>query len=117
VFQLPRIPVVIIAAIGIAPLVTGWAAIKWLAVLFKRPVPSIPALAVDVEQTLALSKLVEEVCAVVETADPDSIVLSAEPGFFVTQSTLKTLDEKTCSGRILSMGAPLLYELDAGELK
>lgn len=117
VSQLPRVPVVVIAAIGIAPLVTGWAAIKGLAILFKRPVPTILALAVDAEQTPALRELVGDVCTEVGTDFPDGIVLSAEPGFFVTQSTLKTLDEKTCSGRILSIGAPLLYELDGGELK
>jgi Zn-dependent protease with chaperone function len=117
VFQLPRVPVVLILAIGLAPLVTGWAAIKGLAILFKRPVPAIPALSVDTEQTPTLRRVVGEVCTEVQTDAPDSIVLSAEPGFFVTQSTLKTLDEKTCSGRILSIGAPLLYELDGGELK
>lgn len=117
VFQLPRVPVILIAAIGIAPLVTGWAAIKGLAILFKQPVPTIPAVAIDTEKTPALHELVEEVCTEVGTDAPDSVVLSAEPGFFVTQSTLKTMDEKTCSGRILSVGAPLLYELDSGELK
>ena len=47
---------------------------------------------------------------------PDSVLVCAEPGAFVTQTTLKTLDERTVTGRILGVGGSLFYELEAQEL-
>ena len=117
VLELPRVPVALIVGIGLAPLVSGWAAIKGLVVVFKPAAAEVAGLPVDLGQAPTFKALVQEVCRRVGTAFPDRVLIVTAPSFFVSQSSLKTLDGGTHSGRILAVGAPLLYELDGLELK
>ena len=117
VLQLPRVPVALIAAIGLAPLVSGWAAVRGLVILLRNPPAPVFALPVDLAQTPALGGLVGEVCRRLGTSSPDRIILHGEPQFFVTQARLRTLDGAACSGRVLAIGAPLLPEMEADELQ
>ena len=115
--QLERVPLVIIIGVGLAPLFSGIAAVRGLIVAFRRPVSAVPALSVPKELSGSLDRVVTEVCEAVGAAYPDHVILHAEPTFFVTQTRAITLDEQTHKGRILAIGAPLLYSLGTGELK
>jgi Zn-dependent protease with chaperone function len=117
VLELPRVPVALIAGIGLAPLVSVWAAIKGLMVVFRPPAGEVVGLSVDLGLAPTFKALVQEVCRRVGTVFPEKLLIVTEPSFFVTQSSLKTLDGGTHFGRILAVGAPLLYELESLELK
>lgn len=115
--QIGRVPLVIIVGVGLAPLFSGIAAVRGIIVAFRRPVSAVPALPVARGLSGSLERVVGEVCKAVGAAYPGVILLHAEPTFFVTQTTALTLDERTHGGRILAIGAPLLYSLGTGELK
>ncbi len=115
-FQIPRIPVVLIAAGFFAPLLAVWA--NFVAVRsIVRPEPA-KTLSVELasHEHPQIRQLVDGVAADVGTQKADHIILNAEPGFFVTQGRIETMDG-VISGRILSLGLPSLKGLTEGELK
>lgn len=114
--ELPRIPVVLIAAAALAPLVALWAALRAVgAILWPRP-PFQPAHRLDMATHPRLQTMIDEVCSAVKTRQPDHVLLHAEPTFFVTQQKMQTFDA-VIRGRALALGMPLLPHLSSQELK
>ncbi len=113
---IPRIPVVLIAAGFFAPVLAVWA--NFVAVRsIVRPAPG-KTLSVELasDEHPQVRRLVDEVAADVGTQTADHIILNAEPGFFVAQGRIETLDG-VVAGRILSLGLPSLKGLTSGELR
>jgi Zn-dependent protease with chaperone function len=114
--QLPRIPIVILAAAGIAPLAALWATVTAIGAIV-RPKPwSHPAIIIRSEAYPELREIIDEVAGKMGTRSPDHLILHFEPVFFVAQARMKLMDGEV-SGRILAMGMPLLKELSLPELK
>ena len=115
-FELPRIPVVLLVAAFLAPVIAGWASLRSiLAIFFPKP-PFQPATDIELAATPLLHAAIDEVCTRVDTRRPDHVILHAEPTFFVTQQKLQTFDG-VVSGRTLALGMPLLLHLTNVETK
>lgn len=116
VLQLPRIPIVVLVALGVAPLIGIWISLKALWATF-LPKPHFDS---TVKLTdpgkYKLFRIVEEVCKTVGTRMPSNILLHSEPTFYVTNAKVQTYDG-VVSGRTMAIGIPLLSELELQELK
>jgi Zn-dependent protease with chaperone function len=115
-FQLPRVPVFLIIAFAFAPLLSFWASIKSLIIIFKPNIGFQPAVLLKINETTKLDKIICEVCEKIKSKKPDYIILHSEPTFFVMQGRLEVFGSKI-KGRILAIGAPLLKHLKTNELK
>lgn len=126
-FELPRIPTVVLIAAFLAPLVAAWASLRALWVIFFPKPPFQPAVELDLTAHPVTRATIDEVCAAVGTRAPDHIILHAEPTFFVTQQKLRVFAaepapaggraEVVLKGRTLAIGMPLLPLLSAQETK
>lgn len=114
--QLPRVPVVLIAAGFLAPLAAVWASVKAVKNIFFPKPASALALIIQREQFPRLDGMIREVAARVGTKEPDHVILNAQTGFFVTQGALDC-SGKVIKGRILSLGLPSLRNLSGLQLK
>ena len=114
--ELPRIPIVLLVAAGIAPLAAIWSTGTALKSLLWPEAVHHPAVTIGVPERARLEALVDEVAGRLETEPPEHFLLSFEPVFFVTQSRIASFDG-TVSGRILTLGAPLMKRLTTSELK
>ncbi len=114
--ELPRIPVIILAAIAFAPLVSAWASFRAVkAVFFNKPSRQT-AVVVDYHTKTKLIEAIQDVCWKVGTKLPDAVILHAAPTFFVTEGSVATLNG-VVHKRILAIGAPLLPQLALAEFK
>lgn len=116
VLQLPRIPIFILVALGLAPLVSLWAAFRAIKVIFFSPPQFQTAVNVSLADKPKLKQTIEEVCRKVGTKIPDNLILHADATFFVTEGKLRTIDGVT-QNRTLAIGAPLLKHLSLNEFK
>ncbi len=115
IFKLPRIPVVVIIAGVLAPLVGLWAGIRALWVMFSPPLQFEPGTIMELSKCPTLKTIIDNVCKKVRTRKPSVVVLHSEPTFFVMQGKLSTFD-RIAKGRILTIGLPVLKELNIPEL-
>jgi Zn-dependent protease with chaperone function len=116
VFQLPRIPIFIIIASFLAPLVAGWATLRALWVMFFPEISFQPATLLNTSNYPSLNSIIDEVCKRIKTKKPTAVILHAEPTFFVMSGKLDTFSGAV-KGRILALGMPLLKELDSLEIR
>lgn len=116
VIQMERIPVAIIIALVLAPIVAIWASLKAVWVIFFHKPDSQNAIKIDNSKSEILNSAINEVCTKVKTKKPDVVLLHAEPTFFVMQGKISSYDG-IVKGRILAIGAPLLYQLKYNEFK
>lgn len=126
-FELPRIPSIVLIAAFLAPLVAAWASLRALWVIFFPKPPFQPAVELDLAEHPVTGATIAEVCTAVGTRAPDHVILHAEPTFFVTQQKLRIFAAKPSSagggtesilkGRTLAIGMPLLPLLSAKETK
>ncbi|MBM3252790.1 MAG: hypothetical protein FJZ16_00865 [Candidatus Omnitrophica bacterium] len=115
ILQLPRIPIVVIIAAVLAPVIGLWAGIRALWVMFFPPLQFEPATILDMSKYPTLRKIIDNVCSKIRTQKPSVVVLHSEPTFFVMQGKLSTF-EGIVKGRILAIGLPVLKELNCPEL-
>jgi len=113
--HLPRIPVVVIVAGVLAPLVGFWAGIRALWVMFFPPLDFQPATILDLNKYPTLKSVINNVCAKIKTRKPSVVLLHSEPTFFVMQGKVNSFDG-IVKGRILAIGMPLLKEMTSLEL-
>jgi len=116
VLQLPRIPIFILVALGIAPLVSLWAAFRAIKAMFFSKPSFQSAVKLNLSEKPHLRAVIAEVCATVKTKFPDTVILHVEPTFFVTEGGLKCLDG-LIKGRTLAIGAPLIRNLQLNEFR
>ena len=116
VLQFPRIPIFILVAIGLAPLVSLWAAFRAIKAVFFSPPQFQASVNINLSNKPKLAGLIKQVCTKVNTKSPDNVILHSEPTFFVTEGGIKSLDG-FLKGRTLAIGAPLLRHLDLDELR
>ncbi len=115
VFQLPRIPIFIIIAGVVAPLISLYASFKALGAII-WPKPSFhPSVILDMNKCVTLKNEIKSVCDGIKTKMPDVVLLHAEPTFFVMQGKINTFDG-SAKGRILTMGMPLVNALSSNEV-
>ena len=115
VMKLPRIPVAVIIAGFLAPLIGIWAGIRALWTMFFPSPQFEPATILDISKFPVLKKTIDNVCQKVKTRRPSVVILHSEPTFFVLQGKLNTFDG-VVKGRILAIGLPILRELKYSEL-
>lgn len=116
VLQLPRIPVFILIAIGVAPLVSLWAAFRAIKAMFFSKPEFQTAVVLKISEKPKLYEAIKEVCAKVKTKIPDTVIFHIEPTFFVTEGKLRTLDGLV-KNRTLAISAPLVRQLTINEFK
>jgi len=116
VLQLPRIPIFILVALGVAPLVSLWAAFRAIKAMFFSKPNFQSAVKLNLSEKPHLRAVIAEVCATVKTKFPDTVILHVEPTFFVTEGGLKCLDG-LIKGRTLAIGAPLIRNLQLNEFR
>lgn len=116
VLQLPRIPVFILIAIGVAPLVSLWAAFRAIKAMFFSKPEFQAAIVLKVSEKPKLYAAIKEVCAKVKTKIPDTVIFHIEPTFFVTEGKLSTINGLV-KKRTLAIGAPLVRQLTIDEFK
>lgn len=116
VLQLPRVPVVVLVAIGSAPLVSLWIAFQAIRAVFFSNAEFQPVVRIDLSKNQRLRAVIQEVCSKINTRMPDVTLLHVNPTFFVADRKLETFDGLV-NGRILTLGAPLMRHLSLDELK
>ena len=95
---------------GIGAILKGIIQVIW------RKEPSQPAIKINLKDEPELNKFLTELCLLMGTKKPKSIILHAEPTFFVTNSRVNALNGKT-RGRVLAIGLPLLPVLTVNEFR
>jgi Zn-dependent protease with chaperone function len=116
VLQLPRIPIFILVAIGVAPLVSLWAMFRAIKAMFFSKPEFQAAVTIKIADKPKLNEAIKEVCSKVKTQFPDTIIFHIEPTFFVTEGKLRTIDG-IVNNRTLAIGAPLMRRLTINEFK
>jgi Zn-dependent protease with chaperone function len=115
-FQLPRIPVFLIAAAAILPFAALWAAVKAMIAIAGGRADSQAAAELPRSGQPELYAMADEVAAMVGSKPADRIILHVFPTFFVTQGKVSLLDGAV-SGRILALGMPLAGRLGPREFR
>jgi len=102
--------------IGFGAIIAAYACLRgvWMT-LFRRPRFEL-ALRVDLNQEPKLDSFILDVCNSLKTSTPDSVILHAEPTFFVQSGRLKVLNAEV-KGRVLAISLPLLSGLSLNELR
>jgi Zn-dependent protease with chaperone function len=114
--ELPQVPVFLLFAALLAPLVAVWAALRALGAIL-RPRPAFqPAHQLELRTHPQTSRMIKEVCTAVGTRQPQQVLVHAEPTFFVTEQKLQTFDGPV-KGRTLALGLPILPHLTDQEFK
>jgi Zn-dependent protease with chaperone function len=75
-----------------------------------------PAVKVNLKEEPELANFITELCSIVGTKKPKTIILHAQPTFYVSSKSIGTLNGKT-HGRVLAIGFPLLSVLSKNELR
>jgi Zn-dependent protease with chaperone function len=114
--QADSVPYALIFAVAIAPLIGIYASIRSIALMFFHKPHWESAKSLDVSKYPKLKEAINEVCQKVKTKPPTTVLLHAEPTFFVTQGKIETFDG-IVGGRVLAIGSPMLSELNDVELK
>ncbi|MEN6415652.1 MAG: M48 family metalloprotease [Armatimonadota bacterium] len=73
-----------------------------------------PAVRIPVSSELELSRFVTSICNTVGSLPPNSILIHAEPTFYVTHGKIDVLNGRA-NGRILALGLPLMSALTKSE--
>jgi Zn-dependent protease with chaperone function len=115
-FQLPRIPVFLVAAAAILPFAALWAAVKAMLAIIGGRRDAQTAAGIERTSQPGLYAIADEVAALVGAKSPDRIILHVFPTFFVTQGRVSLLDG-AASGRILALGMPLAGSLSPREFR
>jgi len=116
VLELPMIPVIVLLAVGIAPLICFGVAIRALWSMFISKPHFQPAVKINIQSCPNLKRIIYDVASKVKTKKPDAVILHAEPTFFVLQGKMGTFDG-IVRGRVLAIGLPLLRELETLEFQ
>ena len=110
-----RVPVGVIILLGLGILYTILAVIYALikSIIIKPQFK--PALLIK-HKEIELLEFVKGICDRMGTEPPSSIMISADPEFFVTQSKIRCLNGVS-SGRALAIGLPILGSLTINEFR
>ena len=115
-FQLPRAPIILLIAGGLAPL----AALYGSFIALKNILKPFPMRVVGVElsedNANEITAIINDVAEKLKTRKPDYVVLNAQPGFFVTQGKV-LVEGRALNGRILSIGLPDLMKMNEAEFR
>jgi Zn-dependent protease with chaperone function len=114
-FKLSQIPMLIIIASFLAPIVAIWATFRSIWMMFFPNTAFQSAVTLKNQTYPGLYTIIDDVCRRVKTKKPTAIILLAEPNFFVMKGKLATFDG-VVKGRILALGMPLLKELNSLEI-
>ena len=113
--DLDRVPVILLLAAILAPLLAAVSSVLAIAsVLRPRPVRQVGR-SINLDSHPTLRRLLGEVGTRVGSDLPDHVVIAAEPVFFVTQGKVAVQDG-TLKGRTLVIGLPLLKIMTTDEL-
>ncbi|MCK4459006.1 MAG: hypothetical protein KAU52_04700, partial [Methanosarcinales archaeon] len=88
VLELPMIPVIVLLAVGIAPLIGFGVAIRALWSMFISKPHFQPAVKINIQSCPNLKRIIYDVASKVKTKKPDAVILHAEPTFFVLQGKI-----------------------------
>jgi Zn-dependent protease with chaperone function len=113
--ELPRVPAFVLVAMLVAPVLAVWAAARAIGRVLASSAGMQQAVIIPFKDRPDLRALVSDVCRRVGSRMPENVLLQAGPVFYVTQARMKTFDG-IVTGRTLALGAPILHQLDAGEL-
>lgn len=110
--RLMMIPLLMVigALLGIFAVLKGIVATIWRKPSFE------PALILDFRKEPQLGTFIAGLCSRVGTRIPGTVILHAEPTFFVTQGAMQVFGG-VVKGRILGIGLPLLAALSQNELR
>ena len=102
--------------IGWGAIIAAYACLRGIWVtLFHKPRFEL-AVELDLRNEDKLRSFITEVCESLQTSMPDSVILHAEPTFFVQNGKLKVLNSMV-NGKVLAIGLPLLSGLSVNELR
>ncbi len=113
---LHRIPIGILFLLGLGILIGIAAVLKGIfQSLWTKP-RFEPAILIDLNKEPLLTSFIKNLCGLMGTKPPNSVILHSEPSFFVQQGKLNIINGKA-KGRVLSIGLPLLGSLTINELR
>lgn len=107
---------VIIILFGIGGLIGFFATLRGLIAIFIRPKGYHPAYRISTSSETELNRFIMDICLKVGAKPPNTVLMLAEPGAFVSDSEMRVMNGVT-TGRILAIGLPLLYVLSKNELR
>lgn len=113
---LPHVPVFFLITLVIAPcasFIAGLRACK--AVFFQRPLFQ-HAICLPYARIPRVADCVRAVCTSLDVRMPDTVILHAQPVFFVTEEKIETFDG-SITGRTLAIGFPLVRSLPMQEVQ
>lgn len=113
---LHRIPVGILFLLGIGILIGIFAVLKGIIQSMWRKPRFEPAILIDINKEPSLNSFIKNLCDLMGTKLPNSIILHSEPTFFVQQGKLDVFNGKA-KERVLAIGLPLLSSLTINELR
>ncbi|MFD3000401.1 RDD family protein [Pontibacter toksunensis] len=85
--------------------------------VFSTKTPKEIGLLVSLDEEYELKLFLVNLCNLLNTRLPNSIVLHAEPTLYVVQGKIKLMNGKLAKGRILVIGVPLLHYLTVDQLR
>ena len=94
-----------------------YATIRSIFVPFFLNPPFESGILINLNQEQDFSLFITELCKSMVTRLPDSIVISADPVFYVQQGKLKLPFDEQGKGRVLVLGLPLLKCINLSQLK
>ncbi len=114
-----RIPLVSIFAFAAAialPFASLWSLLKSLYAVAYGKATLQPAIELERCAAPDFHSIIDEVARLIGVAPPDTVILHAEPNFFVSQGRIKLLEGKA-SGRTLAIGMSLIETLGGREFR
>jgi Zn-dependent protease with chaperone function len=102
--------------VGFGALIATYACLRGIWKSFFRNPRFELALPVDLRKETKLRAFINSVCRALGTQPPDSVILHAQPNFFVQNGKLQTLNG-IVKGKILALGLPVLTGLFVNELR
>lgn len=112
--ELEMVPVVLLVAAGLAPILGAIVSFMAVRVLLRRAVQPAQGIRLDMAAHPVMAGVLSEMCARIGTRPPDHVMLLAAPNCWVTQGTVQGLDG-SIAGRTLALGLPLVKALGPAE--
>ncbi len=110
------VPTAVLLVIGLGLLAGIILALAGIVRALRTGPPFIPAIRLDLDLEPRLASFVRELCRIMNTRMPDSIVLHADANFLIQKGPLRVFNGEA-GGRVLAIGLPVISFISVNELR